>query len=90
LLVVFPLVALGLALLGTLAGSIVSSVNAGTALVPLLVAPLSVPLLLAATQALEGLRLGRSILSWLLLMATVVLVLAIVGVLTARPLQETR
>jgi heme exporter protein B len=89
LLVVFPLVALGLALLGTLAGSIVSSVNAGTALVPLLVAPLSVPLLLAATQALEGLRLGRSILSWLLLMATVVLVLAIVGVLTARPLQET-
>lgn len=90
LLVVFPLVAFGLALLGTLAGSIVSSVNAGTALVPLLVAPLSVPLLLAATQALEGLRLGRSILSWLLLMATVVLVLAIVGVLTARPLQETR
>ena len=90
LLVVFPLVALGLALLGTLAGSIVSSVSAGTALVPLLVAPLSVPLLLAATQALEGLRLGRSILSWLLLMATVVLVLAIVGVLTARPLQETR
>ena len=90
LLVVIPLVALGLALLGTLAGSIVSSVNAGTALVPLLVAPLSVPLLLAATQALEGLRLGRSILSWLLLMATVVLVLAIVGVLTARPLQETR
>jgi heme exporter protein B len=90
LFVVFPLVALGLALLGTLAGSIVSSVNAGTALVPLLVAPLSVPLLLAATQALEGLRLGRSILSWLLLMATVVLVLAIVGVLTARPLQETR
>ena len=90
LLIIFPLVAGGLALLGTLAGSIVSSVNAGTALVPLLVAPLSVPLLLGATQALEGLRLGRSILSWLLLMVIVVLVLAIVGVLTARPLQETR
>jgi hypothetical protein len=47
-------------------------------------------LLLGATQALEGLRLGNSILPWLLLMITVVLVLLIVGVLTARPLQETR
>jgi heme exporter protein B len=89
-LLVFPLVALGLSELGTLAGSIVSSTGAGSALVPLLVAPLAVPLLLAATQIFEGLRLGSSILSWILLMVAVVLVVAIVGVLTARPLQETR
>ena len=83
------IVAVGLGLLGTLTGSIVNSTSAGTALVPLLVAPLSVPLLLGATQGHEGLRLGRSIVSWVLLMVAVVLVVAIIGVLTARPLQET-
>lgn len=87
---VFPLIAIGLALLGTLAGSIVSNTSAGTALVPFLVAPLAVPLLLGATQVFEGLRLGHSILGWILLVLIVDLVLAIVGVLTARPLQETR
>ena len=89
-LVMFPLIAIGLALLGTLAASIVANTSAGTALVPFLVAPLAVPLLLGATQAFEGLRLGHSILGWLLLVLIVDLVLAIVGVLTARPLQETR
>ena len=83
------IVAVGLGLLGTLTGSIVNSTSAGTVLVPLLVAPLSVPLLLGATQGHEGLRLGRSIVSWVLLMVAVVLVVAIIGVLTARPLQET-
>lgn len=80
--------AVGLALLGTLTGSIVNSTSAGTALVPLLVAPLSVPLLLGATQAYDGLRFGHGILTWVLLMVAVVLVVAIIGVLTARPLQE--
>jgi len=79
----------GLALIGSLAAAIAGNLATGTALVPLLVAPLAVPLLLGATQALDGLRLGGSILGWLLLMVTVVLVLLIVGVLTARPLQET-
>lgn len=83
------IVAIGLALLGALTGSIVNSTSAGTALVPLLVAPLSVPLLLGATQSYEGLRLGHDILSWVLLMVAVVLIVAIIGVLTARPLQET-
>lgn len=87
---VFPLIAIGLALLGTLAGSIVANTSAGTALVPFLVAPLAVPLLLGATQVFEGLRLGHTILGWVLLIVIVDLVLAIVGVLTARPLQETR
>jgi len=89
LLATLLIVAIGLALLGTLTGSIVNSTSTGTALVPLLVAPLSVPLLLGATQAYEGLRLGHSIVSWVLLMVAVVLVVAIIGVLTARPLQET-
>jgi len=80
----------GLALIGSLAAAIAGSVASGPALVPLLVAPLAVPLLLGATQALDGLRLGESILPWLFLMVTVVLILLIVGVLTARPLQETR
>jgi heme exporter protein B len=83
------IVAIGLALLGTLTGSIVNSTSTGTALVPLLVAPLSVPLLLGATQAYDGLRFGHSILSWVLLMVAVVLIVAMIGVLTARPLQET-
>ena len=83
------LVATGLALLGTMTAAIVNSSSAGTALVPLLVAPLSVPLLLGATQTYDGLQGGYSILSWVLLMVAVVLVVSIIGVLTARPLQET-
>lgn len=87
--VVLVLAAAGLSLLGTLAAGIVATGQSGTALVPLLVAPLSVPLLLGATQALEALRLGRSSLSWVLMMLIVVLLVAVAGVLSARPLQET-
>ena len=90
LLVVVPGVAIGLALLGTLATSITASLNTGPALVPFLVAPLAVPLLLAATQALDSLRPTDSILPWVLLMVATDLALAIAGVLTARPLQETQ
>lgn len=87
---VLPLTAVGLAELGTLSSAIASSVNGGPALIPLLVAPLAIPLLLGATQTVESTGDGRGILSWLVLMAIVVLVLAIAGVITARPLQETR
>lgn len=80
----------GLALIGSLAASIAGSLATGSALVPLLVAPLAVPLLLGATQALDGLRMGNSIVQWILLMITVVIVLMIVGVVTARALQETQ
>jgi heme exporter protein B len=82
-------VAAGLSLLGTLAAGIVSTGRAAAALVPLLVAPLSIPLLIGATQAAEALRLGRSSLTWVLMMIVSTLVLAIAGVLSARPLQET-
>ncbi len=87
--VVFFLAASGLALLGTLAAGIVSTGRSANALVPLLVAPLSVPLLLGATQALEAVRFGNTSLPWLLLMAIVGLLLLVAGVLSARPLQET-
>jgi len=83
------IVAAGLSLLGTLASNIVSTGRAGSALVPLLVAPLSIPLLIGATQASEALRYGRSSLTWVLMMIVSTLVLAIAGVLSARPLQET-
>ena len=89
LLATMLIVAVGLALLGTLTGAIVNSSSAGTALVPLLVAPLSVPLLLGATQTYDGLLGGYSIVSWVLLMVAVVLVVAIIGVVSSRPLQET-
>jgi ABC-type transport system involved in cytochrome c biogenesis permease component len=57
--------------------------------VPLLVAPLGVPVLVAASQALEGLRLGEGILLWLLLLVILNLALAVTAVVAARPLQET-
>jgi heme exporter protein B len=85
----FIVVAAGLALLGTLAAGIVATGRNSAALVPLLVAPLSIPLLIGATQALEALELGRSSLLWVLMMIVTVIVLAIAGVLSARPLQET-
>jgi heme exporter protein B len=90
MLVVMPLTAIGLAELGTLSASIAVSLNAGPALVPLLVTPLAIPLLLGATQTVESIDRDGGNLSWLVLMVIVVLVLAIVGVVTARPLQETR
>jgi heme exporter protein B len=90
MLVVMPLTAIGLAELGTISSSIVASLNAGPALVPLLVTPLAIPLLLGATQTVESIDRDGGNLSWLILMAIVVLILAIVGVITARPLQETR
>jgi heme exporter protein B len=86
---VIVLVAAGLSLLGTLAAGIVSTGRSAAALVPLLVAPLSVPLLIGATQTFESLRFGRSSLTWVLMMTVVTLLLAVVGVVSARPLQES-
>lgn len=88
LLVILPLVAVGMGLLGTIAGGVTTSVGTRTSLTPLLVVPLSLPLLLGATQALEALRLGRSILPWLVLLVAVNLALSVTGVLAARPLEE--
>ncbi len=58
-------------------------------LTPLLVAPLSMPMLLAAGQVVEALRAGRSILVWNVLLVTVNLAMAIVGIALAKPMEET-
>ncbi len=86
---VLPLAAAGLAMIGTIAGNIAAGLDVRSPLVPLLVVPAAVPLLLGAAQATEGLRVGSGILRWVLLLATVDTVLAVAGVLTARPLEES-
>lgn len=86
-LVLVVLVAVGLALLGTIAGG-VSGSSGGANLVPFLAAPLAIPLVLGATEAMDGNTTTRGILGWLLLIVLVDIILALIGVLTARPLQE--
>ncbi len=88
LFIILPLVATGMGLLGSLTGGVTTSLGTRTSLTPLLIAPLALPLLLGATQALESLERGRSILPWLALLAAVDLALAVTGVLAARPLEE--
>jgi heme exporter protein B len=83
---ILPLVAMGLAMLGTIAGSVSGGYGP---LAPLLVAPLAIPILLGAAQAAEGLQLGVGILRWVLVLALVDVLLALAGVLTARPLEGT-
>ena len=88
LLVVVPAVAVGLALLGTLAAAVAAGAGSPT-LVPFLVAPLAIPLLIGATQALDaGLVEGGGILPWVLMVLLVDVVALVLGVVTARPLQE--
>ena len=88
LIVVLLLMAIGLALIGTLASGITSGLRSRNTLAPLLVAPLSLPLLVGASQTYEALAQESSILTPILLLVAVVLGLAVVGVLTARFLEE--
>ncbi len=83
-----PPVAVGLAALGTLAGALTANLQARHTLAPLLVAPLSLPLLLGATQVLEGTRYGRSNAPWVLLVLTMDLVVVLAGAASARSLEE--
>jgi heme exporter protein B len=84
-----PLVAVGLAALGTLAGTLTGGLPARGTLAPLLVLPLSVPLLLAGTQVLAGAAAGRSPVLWLLLLLAVDLVALAAGVLAAEAVGES-
>jgi heme exporter protein B len=81
------LLAVGLGLLGTLAAAIATSVASST-LVPLIVVPLSVPMLLSAAQVVEGLQVEATIVGWFLLLVVMDLLLAVIGVVSAGPLQE--
>jgi heme exporter protein B len=87
--VILPLAALGLAMIGTVAGNVAAGLGTRSSIVPLLVVPAAVPILLGAAQATEGLRAGAGILRWVLLLAIVDVVVAVAGVLTARPLEES-
>ena len=88
LVVVGLLFAAGLAQLATLAADLTIGLGARSTLAPLLVAPLALPLLIGAAQATDSLLRAGGILPWLLMLILADLVLAIVGVLTARPLEE--
>lgn len=85
---VFPLVAVGLAVLGTFADALARGLAGRTALGPLLVVPLALPLLLGATQVMEATRFGRNPGPWLLLLVTVDLVAILALTLSARHLEE--
>ena len=82
------LLAIGLTELGTLAGEVTTGLRNRTALASLIVAPLAFPLIMGASQSLEALVRGESILPWVLLMVATGLALAVGGVALARPLEE--
>jgi heme exporter protein B len=88
LLAVLPLVAAGLAVLGTLAGALAQGLAGRTTLGPLLVVPLALPLLLSATQVAEAVRYGREPWNWLALLLLVDIVAALAVALFARSLEE--
>lgn len=82
------LMAIGLTELGTLAGEVTAGLSNRNALASLIVAPLALPLVIGASQVLEALAGGASILPWILLLAATDLALAVAGVGLARPLEE--
>ena len=82
------LLAAGIGTLGTLAADLVTAPGAPLVLVPLVVAPLSVPLVLAGVQVVQPTTTPTGTVAWLLLSLTGVLVFVVAGLLTARTLQE--
>ncbi len=80
--------ALGLSMLSTLAGDVTVGLRTRSSLAPLIVAPVSVPLLIGASQTLEALIRDRSTMAPALLLTVTVLSLAVTGVLTAPALEE--
>lgn len=89
LLPAFPLVAAGLALLGTLADALAQGLAGRTILGPLLVVPLALPLVLGATQILPTARYDRDPWPWLLLVLTFDLAVGVALGLVSRQLEES-
>lgn len=79
----------GLAMLSTLAGDVTVGLRARSALAPLLVAPLSVPLLVGGSRAFESVSRGDGTLTPVLLLVIVDLALAASAALTVRSLENT-
>lgn len=82
------LLAIGLTELGTLAGEITADLRNRTTLSSLIVAPLALPMVIGASQAMEALARDTGILPWILLILATDLALAVAGVGLARPLEE--
>lgn len=82
------LVAIGLTELGTLAGEVTTGLSNRTILASLIVAPLALPLIIGASQAVGALERDASILPWILLLIASDLALAVAGVALAKPLEE--
>ena len=80
--------AIGLSMLSTLAGDVTVGLRTRSSLAPLIVAPISVPLIIGASQTLESLILDRSTMAPALLLTVTVLSLAVTGVLTAPALED--
>lgn len=83
------LVAVGLGALGTLAGDLASSSRTRSSLVPLIVTPLTLPLVISAVQLQVGAGYAGSPRGWLTLAALVDVLAVLAGLLSARPLQES-
>lgn len=82
------LLAIGLTELGTLAGEITADLRNRTTLASLIIAPMALPMIIGASQAMEALARDTSILPWILLILATDLALAVAGVGLARPLEE--
>lgn len=83
------LFAIGLTALSTIAGELTATLRNRSTLAPLIIAPLSAPLIVATSQLWISLSQGDTILGWMLILAASVLGLLVVGVATARPLEES-
>ncbi len=85
---VILLFAAGLSVLSTLAGDVTVGLRTRSALAPLIVAPLAVPLIVGGARALDSLAQGRSTLTWVGLIVIVDLALMASAVLSARPMED--
>lgn len=79
----------GLAMLATLAGDVTVGLRSRSVLAPLLVAPLSVPLLVGASRAFESVSRGDGTLTPTMLLVVADLALAATATVAARSLENT-
>ena len=87
-LLVLPLVAVGMGVLGAVTGALTHGLAERSALGPLLLVPLGLPLLLGAGQVGEAARYGRPAAPWLLLIVTVDLAAVVLAAMSAPHLEE--
>lgn len=80
--------AIGLSTLATLAGDVTVGLRTRSALAPLLVAPLGVPLLIGGSRALDSLAHDTGTLTWIGLLMMADLALLGAAVLSARAMEE--